>query len=99
MGIDQELVDMRSQQADSIVDIAGVTDNTIRETVRESRNDFADDATPGLDDDEEADAEDVLDIPTDVATTVASPAVPSPVSPNIIDADAIAVAAIDMAPV
>jgi len=66
-----------------------VTDNTIRETVRESRNDFADDATPGLDDDEEADAEDVLDIPTDVATTVASPAVPSPVSPNVIDADAI----------
>jgi len=60
---------------------------------------FADDATPGLDDDEEADAEDVLDIPTDVATTVASPAVQSPVSPNIIDADAIAVATIDMAPV
>jgi hypothetical protein len=102
MGIDQEIVDMRSQQADSIVDIAGVTDNTIRETVRESRNDFADDATPGLDDAEEADAEDVLDIPTDVATTVVSPtattvvsptvpspAVPSPVSPNVIDADAI----------
>ncbi len=86
MGIDQEIVDMRSQQADSIVDIAGVTDNTIRETVREFRNDFADDATPGLDDDEDADAEDVLDIPTDVATTVASPAVPSPVFPNVIDA-------------
>jgi len=29
MGIDQEIVDMRSQQADSVVDIAGVTDNTI----------------------------------------------------------------------
>ena len=48
-----------------------MTDNTIRETVQESRNDFTDDATPGLDDDEEAGAEDVLDIPTDVATTVA----------------------------
>jgi Reverse transcriptase (RNA-dependent DNA polymerase) len=89
MGIDQEIVDMRSQQADSIVDIAGVTDNTIRETVRESCNDFADEPTPGLDDDEEADAEDVLDIPTDVATAVPSPAVPSPVSPNVIDAAAI----------
>ena len=86
MGIDQEIVDMRSQQADSIVDIAGVTDNTIRETVREYRNDFADDATPGRDDESmlEADAVDVLDISTNVATTI-----PSPVSPTVIDADVI----------